>query len=100
MLSHHNVRLFYLKITKKIQQRDNILLDRCELGIAKRQKNSSYNKCSLVEVAVGRYKKIIGNKLHSKLNGNSLSEIKLGCYILNKILDLGKPNSFKVKKSA
>jgi len=54
----------------------------------------------LVEVAVGRYKKIIGNKLHSKLNGNSLSEIKLGCYILNKILDLGKPNSFKVKKSA
>ena len=68
--------------------------------IAGEPKNSSYNKRSLVEVAVGRYKKIIGNKLHAKLDSNRLSEIKLWCYILNKMLDLGKPNSFKVKKSA
>lgn len=85
---------------EKLTQRDNTLLDRCELGIDKWQKNSSYNKRSLVEVAISRYKKIIGNKLHAKLNGNRVSEIKLGCYVLNKMLDLGKPNSFKVKKSA
>ena len=85
---------------EKLIQRDHTLLDRCELGIAKWQKNFSYNKRSLVEVAVGRYKKIIGNKLHAKLDSNRLSEIKLGCYILNKMLDLGKPNSFKIKKSA
>jgi len=55
-----------------------------------------YHKRSRVEVAMFRYKTIIGNKLKSRKDENQQIEARLGCSILNKMASLGMPISKKV----
>ena len=76
---------------------DNINLI-AEIGKQKWQKESGYNYRSLVETAMYRYKMIVSDKVYSKKIVNQNVESKIGCYILNKMVDLGMPIS--VKKAA
>ena len=67
-----------------------------DLGPHKWQKETGYNKRSLVEAAMMRYKQLIGNKLFSRKFSNQKMESLLGSLVLNKMLDLGKPNSIRI----
>lgn len=60
------------------------------------QKEMGYNKRSLIETAMMRYKKLIGDKLYSRNFPSQRVEAKVGCLVLNKMLAMGKPTSLKV----
>ena len=62
-----------------------------DLGEQQWQKETGYNKRCLVENAMMRYKKLIGDKLFSRKFSNQKVESLIGSMILNRMLDLGKP---------
>ena len=65
-------------------------------GIMNWQKYRHYGRRNVSETAMQRYKKIIGNKLHSRNFTNQNQEMLLGCSILNRFTHLGMPNSYRV----
>ena len=67
-----------------------------ELGPYKWQKETGYNKRSLVETAMMRYKKIVGNHLYSRDLSAQKTESKIGCLVLNKMLSMGKPIAIRI----
>ena len=50
-----------------------------------------YYRRLLVENTIGRYKGIIGSKLRSRDLEAQKNEIKIGCKILNMMINLGTP---------
>nr|WP_273992317.1 transposase [Vibrio parahaemolyticus] len=60
------------------------------------QKQRQYGRRNVSESAIQRYKKIIGNKLHSRKFSNQHQEILIGCSMLNRFTHLGMPNSYRV----
>ncbi len=66
-----------------------------ELDSYRWQKKTGYNKRSLVETAMMRYKKLIGEKLFSRKFINQKIESTLSSLVLNRMLDLGKPVSVR-----
>jgi hypothetical protein len=65
-------------------------------GRSQWKQQTGYHKRSLIEVAMFRYKTIIGNKLKSRKSANQQTEARLGCSILNQMTRLGMPLSKKV----
>ncbi|MGR6783052.1 hypothetical protein ACU5B6_27010 [Moritella viscosa] len=72
------------------------LIESFALGIMRWQKLRHYGRRNVSETAIQRYKKILGNKLHSRNFSNQNQEILLGCSILNRFTHLGMPNSYRV----
>lgn len=70
-----------------------------EYGKQRWQKFSGYNWRSLVETTMSRYKKIIGSRVYSKKLSHQQKEATIGCYVLNKMLELGMPDTFKIRAS-
>jgi transposase len=60
------------------------------------QRSSGYNRRSLVETAVYRYKSIIGRRLHARALRNQRTEAKIGCNVLNQMTGLGMPISVRI----
>jgi hypothetical protein len=56
---------------------------------------TSYGKRSLVETAIGRYKSIIGRRLRERSFAAQLTEVAIGCAILNRMLDCARPKSVR-----
>jgi hypothetical protein len=67
-----------------------------KVGRKKWKQEVRYHKRSRIEVAMFRYKTIIGNKISSRKFENEKVEVRLGCKILNKMTSLGMPKSIKV----
>ena len=63
-------------------------------GLAAR---SGYNRRSLVETAMYRYKTIIGRRLHARTLPNQRTEAKIGCNVLNRMTRLGMPVSARIR---
>ena len=61
------------------------------------QRRSGYNRRSLVETAMFRYKTIIGRKLQARTLSNQKTEAKIGCNVLNRMAGLGMPASARVR---
>jgi len=61
------------------------------------QRSSGYNRRSLVEAAMYRYKTIIGRRLHARTLPNQQTEAKIGCNVLNRMTRLGMPVSVRIK---
>ena len=61
------------------------------------QRSSGYNRRSLVETAMFRYKTIIGRRLHARILPNQRTEAKLGCNVLNRMTGLGMPVSARIR---
>ena len=61
------------------------------------QKASGYNRRSLVEAAIGRYKQVIGDGLRFRKDGRRTAEVGVAVYVLNRILELGRPISIRTK---
>ena len=75
--------------------RDKNILFIEEKGRLAWQKETGYNRRSLVETAMFRYKAIIGGILRSKKWENQKTEAKIGVGILNKMTKLGMPVSVR-----
>ena len=87
-------------ITKKpdvgMQSRNEAIKRIKEIGRKKWKQEIGYHKRSLAEVAMFRYKTIIGDKISSRKFENEKIEVRIGCKILNKLTALGMPVSIKV----
>lgn len=64
------------------------------------QKKTGYNRRSLVENTMSRYKKIIGNSLQSRKFKNQITETKIAIKILNRMNALGIPKARPSLKAA
>jgi hypothetical protein len=77
-------------------QRDRHLAMIDEHGRRAWQRRSGYNRRSLVETAMFRYKTVIGRKLQARTLSNQKAEAKIGCNVLNRMARLGMPASAPV----
>jgi hypothetical protein len=78
-------------------QRDEHLKIITESGRMSWQRSSGYNRRSLVETAMFRYKTIIGRRLRARILPNQRTEAKLGCNVLNRMTGLGMPISIRIR---
>jgi hypothetical protein len=78
-------------------QRDKHLATIAEHGRINWQRGSGYTRRSLVEMAMFRYKAIIGRGLHARSLPNQRTEAKVGCNVLNRMTGLGMPASVRIR---
>src|SRR3954454_11991480 len=76
-------------------QRDRHLRQIAERGRMGWQK-SGYNQRALVEAAIGRYKRVIGDSLRSRTHRRQATEAAIVVDALNRMLELGRPKSVRI----
>jgi hypothetical protein len=59
------------------------------------QKASGYNRRASVEVNISRYQRVIGEGLRSHTDGRQATEIAIAVGVLNRVLELGRPESIR-----
>jgi hypothetical protein len=57
------------------------------------QKSTGYNQRSRIEIQMGRWKTVIAPKLKSRTFDNQKTEAKIGVRVLNRMTELGRPES-------
>ena len=60
------------------------------------QRRSGYNRRSLVETAMYRYKTIIGRQLLARTLSSQQVEAKIGCNVLNRMTSFGMPATIRI----
>src|ERR1700684_3505418 len=78
-------------------QRDDHLRSIEQHGRIGWQRRSGYDRRSLVETAMYRYKIIIGRRLHARTLSNQKAEARIGCGVLNRMTILGMPIFTRIK---
>ncbi len=82
--------------SKALRERNmNIRVIR-DLGRREWHRRSGYSKRSLVENAIYRYKTILGRSLRSRGLAGQRIEVQLGGAIINRMVRLGMPDSYRV----
>ena len=66
------------------------------LGRRRWKKASGYHRQARVENAVFRYKSIIGGGLRARTPGGRQTEARLACNVLNRMAELGRPESYSI----
>ena len=79
-----------------LQQRDKAIQTISTIGRAEWKKKEDYHQRSKSETAMFRYKTIIGNTLSARKIENQQTEVRIGCKILNLVLQINKPKAIKV----
>ena len=77
-------------------QRDRHLRCLAEHGRMGWQKRSSYNTRARTEAAIARWKQVIGDGLRSRKDERRATEVDVGVYALNRMLELGRPISVRI----
>jgi hypothetical protein len=77
-------------------QRDRHLRSIAERGRMAWQKRSGYNRRSLVEAAISRLKRVIGDALRSRTDRRRATEIAIAVHALNRMLELGRPKTVRI----
>ena len=77
-------------------QRDRHLQSIAEHGRIGWQKASGYTRRALVESAIGRLKRVIGDALRSRTDRRRATEIAIAVQTLNRMLELGRPKSIRI----
>jgi hypothetical protein len=77
-------------------QRDRHLQDIAEHGRLAWQKSSRYNVRARVEAFFSRWKRVIGDSLRFQTEDRRNTEIAIAVQVLNRMVDLGRPNSVRV----
>ena len=67
-----------------------------EEGRAQWKKEVNYHRRSLVETFVYRYKTILGDRLASRKQWTQATEVSIKIDVLNRMIELGMPKSYKV----
>lgn len=87
-------------ISKKKQaylsSRDKAIKEIKKIGRDEWKRKSNYHQRSKAETVMYRYKTIIGNNLSSRKPETQQTEVRIGCKILNVLLQIAKPVSIKV----
>ena len=84
------------KSSKPELRERNQAIERIEqIGRSEWKKEIGYHKRSLAEVAMFRYKGIVGSNLSARKFDNQVSEVKIGCHILNVFRACGMPRAVK-----
>ena len=60
------------------------------------QKASGYNWRAPVEADISRWKRVIGDGLDSQTDGRQASEVAIAANVLNRMLDLGRPEYVRI----
>ena len=60
------------------------------------QRDSGYNLRARVESQIGRWKRVIGEGLRFHTDEAQAAEVGIAVEVLNRMLDLGRPNSVRV----
>jgi hypothetical protein len=60
------------------------------------QRRSGYNRRSIVETAMYRYKTIIGRRLYARILSGQRVEAKIGCNVLNRMTSFGMPATIRI----
>ena len=79
-----------------LRSRDKVIRIIALAGRTAWKAKSGYHQRSKAETAMFRYKTVIGNNLSARKIENQLTEIRIGCKILNIMLQTNKPISIKV----
>jgi Transposase DDE domain len=77
-------------------QRDQHLQLIAEHGRMGGQKACGYNRRALAEATIGRFKRVIGDGLHSRTDQRQATEMNVGVAVLNRMLELGRPKSVRI----
>lgn len=80
--------------------RDKNIRDVRKLGRKRWKEKVQYHRRSLVETAMYRYKTIFGGELKSRTIEMQEKEVKIKCIVLNRMTQLGMPDSYAIKKAA
>jgi transposase len=84
------------EIEEEQSDRDRHILDLEAKGRMAWQKAHGYGRRSLVETTMGRYKSIIGDRLHARHDDAQPVELAIGIKVLNRMTNLAKPVSVRV----
>ena len=77
-------------------QRDRHLQSIAEHGRIGWQKRSGYTRRALVESAIGRLKRVIGDALRSRTDGRRATEVAIAISALNRMLAFGRPKTVRI----
>jgi hypothetical protein len=77
-------------------QRDRHLQNIAEHGRMGWQKRSGYTRRALVETAIGRLKRVIGDALRSRTDQRRRTKTAIAVKVLNRMLELGRPKSVRI----
>jgi len=77
-------------------QRNRNLQEIKTFGRMNWQRVRNYGQRNYSELAIQRYKKILGNKLHARELSRQKQEAMIGCGVLNKMTSLGMPQSHRI----
>ena len=77
-------------------QRDRHVLLRAERGRIGWQKASGQNRRALAETMIGRSKRVFGEALRSRTVRRQATEVAIAVRALNRMLELGRPESVRV----
>ena len=53
---------------------------------------SGYTKRARAEAAIARWKQVIGDRLRAHTDERRATEVDVAVYVLNRMLELGRPN--------
>ena len=77
-------------------RRDRHIALIAERGRTGWQKVSGYNWRALVESDVSRWKRVVGDALRSRMDGHRATEVAIAAQVLNRMLDLGRPEYVRI----
>ena len=66
------------------------------IGRQRWKKKSGYHRQARVENAFFRYKSVIGDGLRARTPEGQVAEARLGCNVLNRMTELGRPESYGI----
>ena len=77
-------------------QRDEHLQHIAEHGRIAWQTASGYTKRAKAETGMSRFKQVIGDGLRSHTDERQATEVGVAVHVLNRMLELGRPNSARI----
>jgi len=77
-------------------QRDRHLQHIAKHGRMAWQTASGYTKRARAETSISRFKQVIGDGLRSHTDQRQATEVGVAVHVLNRMLDLGRPNSVRI----
>ena len=77
-------------------QRDHHLQLIAETGRMGWQRASGYNRRARIEATMGRFKGVIGDGLRSRTDQRRATEVGVAVHALNRMLELGRPESVRI----
>ena len=82
---------------RHIEARNERVQSILHMGRKRWKRNRGYHKRSLAETGMARYKRILGPQLAARTWEGQQTEARIGCSILNRMIHLGKPDSYRVE---